>query len=361
VVTETDYMDRALFLAARGRGRTSPNPMVGAVVVSPDGVIVGQGFHERAGEPHAEVRALGAAGALARGATLYCTLEPCCHQGRTGPCAPRIVEAGIVRVVAAAVDPDPRVDGRGVSYLRAQGVDVEVGLRESSAVRLNEGFFTLMRQGRPFVVLKAAVSQDRCMAGRPGERIMLTSEAANRHAHAVRAEIDAIGVGVGTILADDPLLTARGVYRETPLVRVVFDRRLRTPVASRLLSTGAAGPVIIVTEAAAAARAELRRPLEERGALIEVARDGSFAAALERLAARQVGSLLLEGGAAMHAAAWDAGLVDYVRLYVTPHTIGRDGLKLLEGRGFETETLIDRQVVSLAPDVLIEGYVHRSC
>jgi diaminohydroxyphosphoribosylaminopyrimidine deaminase/5-amino-6-(5-phosphoribosylamino)uracil reductase len=359
VVTEADYMDRALFLAARGRGRTSPNPMVGAVVVSREGVIVGQGFHERAGAPHAEVRALDVAGPLARGGTLYCTLEPCCHQGRTGPCAPQIVEAGIARVVAATVDPDPRVDGRGVSYLRAQGVDVEVGLRESSAVRLNEGFFTLMREGRPFVVMKAAVSQDRCI-GRPGARLLLTSEAANRHAHAVRAEIDAIGVGVGTILADDPLLTARGVYRETPLVRVVFDRQLRTPAASRVLSTRDAGPVIIVTGAAAAERADLRGPLEERGAVIEVARDGSFAAALERLAARRVGSLLLEGGAAMHAAAWDADLVDYVRLYVTPHTIGEDGLKLLGGRPLDTDRLIDRQVVSLGSDVAIEGYVHRS-
>jgi diaminohydroxyphosphoribosylaminopyrimidine deaminase / 5-amino-6-(5-phosphoribosylamino)uracil reductase len=361
MVTEADYMDRALFLAARGRGRTSPNPMVGAVVVSPDGVIVGQGFHERAGEPHAEVGALRAAGPLARGSTLYCTLEPCCHQGRTGPCAPRIVEAGIVRVVAATVDPDPRVDGRGVSYLRARGVDVQIGLRESSAVRLNEGFFTLMRKGRPFVVLKAAVSQDRCIARRPGERLMLTSAAANRHAHAVRAEIDAIGVGVGTILADDPLLTARGVYRETPLVRVIFDRQLRTPTASRVLSTREAGPVIIVTGDAAAERVDRRGPLEERGAQIEVARDGSFAAALERLAARQVGSLLLEGGAAIHAAAWDAGLVDYVRLYVTPHTVGEDGVRLLAGRPFETDTLIDRQVVLLDPDIVIEGYVHRSC
>jgi diaminohydroxyphosphoribosylaminopyrimidine deaminase/5-amino-6-(5-phosphoribosylamino)uracil reductase len=361
VVTEADFMDRALFLAARGRGRTSPNPMVGAVVVSPDGVIVGQGFHERAGEAHAEVQALSAAGGRARGATMYCTLEPCCHHGRTGPCAPRIVEAGIVRVVAATVDPDPRVDGRGFSHLRAQGVDVEVGLRESSAVRLNEAFFTLMREGRPFVVLKAAISQDRCIAARPGERTLLTSEAANRHAHGVRAEIDAIGVGVGTVLADDPLLTARGVYRQTPLVRVVFDRQLRTPPASRVLSTRDAGPVIIVTEAAAAACRERRGPLEDRGALIEVARDGSFSAALERLAAHRIGSLLLEGGAALHGAAWDAHLVDYVRLYITPQNVGPGGLRLLDGRPFEADALLERQVVPLGADVLIEGYVHRAC
>ena len=357
-MTDADYMDRALFLAARGRGRTSPNPMVGAVVVSPGGVIVGQGFHERAGQAHAEVHALGMAGALARGATMYCTLEPCCHQGRTGPCAPRVVEAGIARVVAATVDPDPRVDGRGLRYLRAQGLEVEVGLRETEAVRLNEAFFTLMREGRPFVILKAAISQDGCLAQTPGQRTLLTSAEANRHAHAIRAEVDAIGVGIGTVLADDPLLTARGVYREGPLVRVIFDRELRTPPAARVLSTRDAGPVIIVTEARAAARGDVRKPLEDQGAEIEVARDGSFGAALERLAARQIGSLLLEGGAALHAAAWDAGLVDYVRLYVTPHVIGPDGLKLLDGRSFSSVALVERHVESLGPDVLIEGYVH---
>ena len=357
-MTAADYMDRALFLAARGRGRTSPNPMVGAVVVAPDGVIVGQGFHERAGKPHAEVQALGMAGARARGATLYCTLEPCCHQGRTGPCAPRIVEAGIARVVAATIDPNPVVDGRGFSYLRAQGVDVEVGLRESAAVRLNQPFFTLTREGRPFVILKAATSLDGCIARAPGERTELTSAAANRHAHGVRAEVDAIGVGVGTILCDDPLLTARGVYREGPLVRVIFDRRLRTPPSARVLSTREAGPVIIVTEAGAATRAEVRKPLEALGAEIEITRDGSFAAALERLAARQVGSLLLEGGAALHASAWDEGLVDYVRLYVTPHIIGPDGLKLLDGRRFSSAALAEQHMEPLGPDVLIEGYVH---
>jgi diaminohydroxyphosphoribosylaminopyrimidine deaminase/5-amino-6-(5-phosphoribosylamino)uracil reductase len=358
VVTESDYMDRALFLAARGRGRTSPNPMVGAVVVDPDGVIVGQGFHERAGKPHAEVQALGMAGARARGATLFCTLEPCCHQGRTGPCAPRIVEAGIARVVAATIDPNPVVDGRGFSYLRSQGVDVRIGLREAAAVRLNQPFFTLTREGRPFVILKAATSLDGCIARRPGERTELTSAAANRHAHSVRAEVDAIGVGAGTILCDDPLLTVRGVYREGPLIRVIFDRRLRTPPSARVLSTRDAGPVIIVTQASSAAHADVRKPLEDRGAEIEVARDGSFGAALERLAARQVGSLLVEGGAAVHASAWDEGLVDYVRLYVTPHIIGPDGLRLLDGRRFSSAALVEPHVAPLGPDVLIEGYVH---
>src|SRR5262245_30124252 len=213
-MSDARWMDRALFHAARGAGRTSPNPLVGAVVVTPEGVIVGQGFHERAGEAHAEVRALEEAGVRARGATMYCTLEPCAHQGRTGPCATRIVDAGIVRVVAAVEDPNPLVSGRGLAHLRAHGVRVDVGLCAGAATAINQPFFTLMREGRPFTILKAAVSADGYIAATPGRPTMLTSAEANRHAHRMRAEIDAIAVGVGTILADDPALTARSAYRE---------------------------------------------------------------------------------------------------------------------------------------------------
>ena len=351
-------MERALFHAARGAGRTSPNPLVGAVVVSADGVVVGQGFHERAGEAHAEVHALAEAGGRARGATLYCTLEPCCHQGRTGPCVSKIVDAGIARVIAAVEDPNPAVRGRGFAFLRERGVRVDVGLAADRAVTLNQPFFTLMREGRPFVVLKAATSLDGRMAEAPGRRTRLTSAAANRHAHRVRAEVDAIGVGSGTILSDDPELTARGAFRERPLVRVIFDRRLRTPPQARVLSTPEAGPVIIVTEAASAGRTALRAPLEARGAQIEVADDRTLRAAMQRLAARQIESLLLEGGAVIHAAAWDEGLVDYVRLYITPHVLGEGGVPLLPDRAFSPAELSERRIVPLGPDVLIEGYVH---
>jgi diaminohydroxyphosphoribosylaminopyrimidine deaminase/5-amino-6-(5-phosphoribosylamino)uracil reductase len=352
------YMERALFHAARGAGRTSPNPLVGAVIVSADGVVVGQGFHQRAGEAHAEVHALAEAGVRARGATLYCTLEPCCHQGRTGPCVSKIVDAGVARVVAAVEDPNPAVRGRGFAFLRECGVTVDVGVAAEKAVTLNQPFFTLMREGRPFVVLKAATSGDGRIAEAAGRRTLLTSAASNRHAHRVRAEVDAIGVGSGTILSDDPELTARGAFRERPLARVVFDRRLRTPPRSRVLSTPEAGPVINVTTAAAASRADLRAPLEARGAQIEVAADHTLRAALQRLAARQVESLLLEGGAAVHGAAWDEGLVDYVRLYVTPHMLGPGGVPLLPDRAFSSAALYERRVMTLGPDVLIEGYVH---
>jgi diaminohydroxyphosphoribosylaminopyrimidine deaminase/5-amino-6-(5-phosphoribosylamino)uracil reductase len=359
MLTPAHYMDRALFHAARGRGRTFPNPLVGAVVVSPDGVIVGTGYHERLGQPHAEIRALAEAGDRARGATLYCTLEPCCHHGRTGPCVARIVDAGIARVVASVLDPNPLVHGGGFAFLRGRGVDVEVGLGAERAIDLNQPFFTLMRERRPFVILKAATSMDGRIAESPGRRTQLSSGPANRHVHCSRAEVDAIGVGSGTVLIDDPELTARGVYRERPLWRVVFDRSLRTPPSARLHSTGVASPVIIVTTADAAGREELRVPLEEAGAEIEVARDGTFLAALERLAARDIGSLMLEGGAALHCAAWDEGLVDFVSLYVTPHVLGEAGVDLLPGRSFSTATLHQRTVASIGPDVLIEGYVHR--
>jgi diaminohydroxyphosphoribosylaminopyrimidine deaminase/5-amino-6-(5-phosphoribosylamino)uracil reductase len=227
-------------------------------------------------------------------------------------------------------------------------------------VALNRPFFTLMREGRPFVVLKAATSLDGRIAEAPGRRTFLTSAAANRHAHRVRAEIDAIGVGSGTILTDDPDLTARGAFRERPLVRVVFDRRLRTPPGARVLSTAEAGPVIIVTTASSASRTDLRAPLEARGAQIEVAADQTFRAALERLAAREIGSLLLEGGGGVHAAAWDEGLVDYVRLYVTPHVLGDAAVPLLPDRSFSSSDLRERRISTLGPDVLIEGYVHGS-
>jgi diaminohydroxyphosphoribosylaminopyrimidine deaminase / 5-amino-6-(5-phosphoribosylamino)uracil reductase len=352
------YMQRALFHAAHGAGRTSPNPLVGAVVVAPDGVVVGQGFHERAGEPHAEVRALEAAGERARGATLYCTLEPCCHQGRTGPCVARIVDAGIARAVVATEDPNPLVRGRGFEFLRECGVSLDVGLCAGEAAALNQPFFTLMREGRPFVLMKMATSLDGRLAEAPGRRTRLTSAAAIRHAHRVRAEVDAIGVGVDTVLVDDPGLTARGAYRERPLTRVIFDRRLRTPATARVFSTGSAGPVMIVTTPAGA-DLSARHLLESAGAEITVARDGSISAALERLGEQGIGSLLLEGGATVHAAAWDEDVVDFVRIYVTPHLLGPEGVRFRPLRHFCPAELIDRRVEPLGADVLIEGYVHR--
>ena len=352
-------MDRALMLAARGRGRTSPNPMVGAVITSPDGRVVGSGYHERAGEPHAEINALhSAAGECVRGATLYCTLEPCCHTGRTGPCVDRIEEAGIARVVAAVEDPNPLISGAGLRHLRAHGIQVEVGVRRKAAALLNCAFFTFVRRSRPFVIMKAATSSDLCIAARPGERTPLSAAAALRHAHEVRAEVDAIGVGSGTILVDDPLLTAREAYRYRPLTRVVFDRRLRTPPTARLFSTIGAGPVIIMTgPRAMETRPDRVRALEAVGARLEACDD--LRSAARRLAELGVTSLLLEGGARLHEAAWDARVVDYVQVYIAPSIIGDSGVPFMPNGSLSLAALVDGGVTVCGPDVLVEGYVHR--
>ncbi len=360
MVDDTRWMRRALELARRGLGRTTPNPLVGACVVSREGVVVGQGAHERAGEPHAEVNALEEAGDAARGATLYCTLEPCAHTGRTGPCTERIIAAGIRRVVVAMEDPFPLVRGRGFATLRAHGIDVDVGVEYDAAIRLNQPFLTAVREGRPWVILKAATSIDGYIAGGEGERTQLTSAPALRHAQYVRAHVDALAVGSSTVLVDDPLLTARDVYRELPLARVVFDRRLRTPAKARLLSTLSSGPVIIVTSAGALETAPARAQLlADAGATVVAVEESGLAAALRQLPAHGIQSLVLEGGAAIHAAAWDADLVDYVHLYVAPMSLGSRGVPLLAGRAFSSADLFERRVEQLGPDELIEGYVHR--
>jgi diaminohydroxyphosphoribosylaminopyrimidine deaminase/5-amino-6-(5-phosphoribosylamino)uracil reductase len=359
MLSDLDYMNRALDLAERGRGTTSPNPMVGAVIVGEDGTIVGQGFHEAAGGPHAEVRALDEAGALARGATLYCTLEPCCHVGRTGPCVERVVSAGIARVVAASVDADARVSGRGFEFLRQEGIAVSVGPGRERALRMNRAYFTFKSRHRPFVIIKAATSADNRIAACRGERTCLTSEDAARHAHAVRAEVDAIGVGSETVLIDNPLLTARHVHRRRPLTRVLFDRRLRTPPSARVFSTLDAGPVIIMTTPDAIASDPARAAdLERAGAELEPIRTGEVVEALARLGERQILSIVMEGGAALHEAVWRAGLVDAVHLYVAPVMLGTPGVPWLDACDLSIASLADRRVIPLGPDVFMEGYVH---
>jgi diaminohydroxyphosphoribosylaminopyrimidine deaminase/5-amino-6-(5-phosphoribosylamino)uracil reductase len=359
----TAYMERALALAERGRGRTSPNPMVGALVVDEHGAIVGRGAHEFAGGPHAEIHAIAEAGPRAVGATLFCTLEPCCHTGRTGPCAPRVVDAGIRRAVIAVEDPNPLVAGRGIAYLREHGVEVTVGVCAEAATRLNREFFTRVGRNRPFVTVKAAMSLDGCVAAGPGQRTRLTGPESNALVHRERAEVDAIAVGSGTVLTDDPALTARGVYRHRPLTRVVFDRRLRTPPAAQLFSTLQSGPVIIVTEPSSLdLAADRARMLVDAGARIEavVAPDGAFLVeALRRLAHAEVTSLIVEGGPTLHAGFWEARLVDRLELFITPHFLRPAGVPWgVTGIG-TIGSLVETRVSVAGEDVRIEGYVHR--
>lgn len=352
-------MRRALQLAARGRGRTSPNPMVGATIVDYDGTIVGDGWHQQAGTPHAEIHALAHAGSRARGATLLCTLEPCCHHGRTGPCTDAIVAAGISRVVAAVEDPNPQVAGQGLARLRAHGIDVICDVEGVASARLNAAFFMMMRQRRPWVIAKAGVSADGRVAAGPGIRTAITSTASFRRAQRLRAEVDAIAVGVETVLTDDPLLTVREVFRPRPLTRVIMDRRLRTPPSARMLATLDAGPVVVVTTAdALESHAEAARRLAGAGATL-VATDGSVHGALGALAAHGVQSVLVEGGPRIHAAFSDAGMIDEVQVFVAQDVYLPDGLPCAPMAGLTLVSLDYLQIEPIGNDVLVRGYVHR--
>jgi diaminohydroxyphosphoribosylaminopyrimidine deaminase/5-amino-6-(5-phosphoribosylamino)uracil reductase len=358
---DAEYMDRALSLAARGRGLTSPNPLVGAVVVSADGVVVGSGYHQRAGGPHAEIHALRSAGGAAHGATLFSTLEPCCHTGRTGPCVDSILAAGVARVVVGVEDPNPQVQGGGVRFLREHGIDVTVGVREAQAARLNLPFFVRVRYGRPLVMLKVALSRDGYVARQPGVRSAITAPPAVRDAHALRAEFDAIAVGSETLLVDDSALTAREVHRVRPLTRVIFDSRLRTPATAAIFGTRDAGPIVIVTSAADVANApEQAAALARAGARLLQAPRHDLPSALRVLGAEGVTSLLLEGGPKVHAAAWEAGVVDRVRLYVSPAVFGAGGVPWFVTGASVRLALDDVDVRMVGPDECTEGYVHRT-
>jgi diaminohydroxyphosphoribosylaminopyrimidine deaminase/5-amino-6-(5-phosphoribosylamino)uracil reductase len=353
------FMRRALFHAARGRGRTTPNPMVGAAIVSPEGVVVGQGWHERAGEPHAEVHALEAAGPRAQGATLYVTLEPCCHTGLTGPCTERVIDAGIARVVAAIEDPDPRVSGKGVERLRSRGIAVDVGVCGVEAARLNEAFLTLKKCARPLVIAKAAASLDGRVAAAPGQRTAISSRQANVSSQLLRAGVDAIAVGSETVIVDDPLLTVRDCHRLRPLVRVVFDRRLRTPPTARLLSTLADGPVIIVGGQQSNGSDARAGRLADAGA--QVVNAAGLSESLRALVRWDVSSVLLEGGPRLQSAFARAGLIDRLCLIVAPHTLGADGVPWLDHDVLPPSALSWRAAEPKGIDLWIEADVHGHC
>ncbi len=359
------FMRRAIELASRAQGLTSPNPMVGAVTVR-DGMVIGEGYHREAGAPHAEVEALKAAGEGARGATLFVTLEPCIHQGRTGPCVPVVLAAGVRRVVVATADPNPKVNGRGLTTLRAAGVEVTVGILEADARELNRAFFTYMMERRPVVTLKAACSLDGKIAAWDMTSRWITGEPARQEAHRLRSRMDAIVVGIGTVLADDPLLTVRlpEPWPREPF-RVVVDSRARTPVTARVLTAGRPERTLIaVIESAPRDRIG---KLEATGAavLLLPSRDGrvDLPSLLRALADREVMALLLEGGAELNAAFLEAGLVDRVALFTAPLLLGgARAPSLVGGRGRslkEAFRLSQMTVRQVADDFLIEGDIEK--
>jgi diaminohydroxyphosphoribosylaminopyrimidine deaminase / 5-amino-6-(5-phosphoribosylamino)uracil reductase len=333
--------------------------MVGATIISADGTIVGDGWHQQAGTPHAEIHAIANAGLRTRGATLVCTLEPCSHHGRTGPCADAIIAAGISRVVLAVEDPNPQVSGQGIARLRANGIEVRCDVERAAAAQLNSPFFMTMRQGRPWVIAKAGVSADGRVAARPGTRTAITSTASLRRAQRLRADVDALAVGVETVLVDDPLLTVREVFRPQPLTRVILDRRLRTPSTARLLATLECGPVVVMTTTdALETRADAAGRLTAAGATV-VATDGSVGAVLRALTARGLLSVLVEGGPRVHAAFSEAGMIDEVQVFVAQDLFLPDGLPFAPLAGMSLAGLDQLQVEPIGDDVLVRGYVHR--
>jgi len=357
-------MRRALALAERGRGHVSPNPLVGCVLVR-EGEVVGEGWHRRAGEPHAEVEALTAAGERARGATAYVTLEPCDHTGRTPPCTEALIHAGVRRAVVAALDPNPVTDGAGVRRLREAGVEVEVGLAREEAEAQNEVFRVAQLHGRPFVLYKTAMTLDGKIATRAGRSRWITGEAARERVQRWRNELDGVAVGINTVLLDDPLLTSRIEGGRTP-VKVVFDSVARTPPTARLFEPDAAGvPARVVLFATAKASPERVAALRERGAEVVVTGETQgrtdVRAALPALLERGVTSLLLEGGGTLAWAFFEAQAVDRVAWFIGPKLLGGAGASPLGGIGVarmeDALTLGDVRTESLDGDLLVTGRV----
>jgi diaminohydroxyphosphoribosylaminopyrimidine deaminase / 5-amino-6-(5-phosphoribosylamino)uracil reductase len=355
------YLEMAYGLAEKARGRTSPNPCVGSVIVK-SGRIVGWGWHEEAGKPHAEIAALARAGDRARGATIYITLEPCVHWGRTPPCASNLVRAGLKRAVVSAIDPNPLVNSRGIRALRRAGIEVSLGLLAEKNRRLNESYLKYIARKTPYVTLKAAASLDGRIAAKDRRPGWISSRAARDYVHLLRGENDAVLVGIGTVLGDDPRLTVRHpLWKGKTITRVVLDSGLRTPVKARLLSAG--GKTLIF--AGGKARADRAKALEARGAeIIRVPGSKSgldLGRVLEELGKREITGLLVEGGSRIHTSFIEAGLADKIFLSVSPKLIGGAGApSFLEGRGADAVAsalaLKNARCFPVGGDWMIEGY-----
>jgi len=359
------FMRRALVLAAKGRGRTSPNPMVGAVVVR-GGSIVSEGYHARAGEPHAEVVALENAAGAASGADLFVTLEPCCHHGLTPPCTDRIIQAGIRRVVIPTLDPNPLVSGGGVQTLREAGIIVERGLLSEEAASLNEAFTKFITCRIPFVILKAAVSLDGKIATRTGDARWISGEQSRKHVHELRDQVDAIIAGIGTIRRDNPRLTTRLPGSGHDPIRIIVDGLGPLPLESQVFQAGAVSRTwIAVTADAPTERIEtlLRRGLtvlEAGGSQGRV----SLEQLLKRLGEREVVSVMIEGGEGIFTSAIEEGIVDKFLLFVAPLLVGgKTAPSLFGGAGVEeigqAFRLSRLHIEQLGDDLLIKGYRSR--
>lgn len=353
------HMRRAIALARKGLGRTSPNPVVGCVIVR-DGVVVGEGWHRKAGTPHAEIHALTEAGPRARGADVYVTLEPCCHHGRTPPCADALVDAAVGRVIAGMTDPNPKVMGQGLARLQEAGIPVIVGLLEQECRRLNEPFIKHVTTGLPLVTCKTAMTLDGRIATATGDSRWVTGERSRRCVHRLRERSDAIMVGVGTVLADDPLLTCRLPGGQDPL-RVVVDSCLRTPPSAKVLAPHSDAATLI---AALPGNDAARFALDEAGAEIltcSAANGGvDLHELLLKLGSRGIQSVLLEGGGTLAGAFLRQGLIDRFLFFLAPKLVGGDGPGPFAGAGIErmaeAHGLTISRVARFGDDILVEAH-----
>jgi len=362
------YMRLTLRLAKKGMGRTSPNPLVGAVIVK-DGNIVGQGYHQRAGEPHAEIMALGQAGEKARGATLYLNLEPCNHFGRTPPCTQAILKAGINRVVAGMSDPNPLVSGRGIARLRRAGVEVKVGILEQECRELNAPFSKYITTRQPFVILKAAASLDGKVATSLGDSRWISSEASRKYAHQLRRNADAVMVGIGTVLKDDPLLTVRlpDKKKSHQPLRVVVDSHLRISPNSQLVRTaGQYATLIATTKAASPAKVKrlIKAGIEVLIVQNNEQRRVKLARLMDKLGRRNIVSVLLEGGPTLNASALKEGIIHRLVIFLAPKIIGgQKAPGIFGGEGImalrDAAAVKIRKIRRLGPDFLIEAEFSR--
>lgn len=368
-MNDCEYMRLALDLAKRGMGWTSPNPMVGAVIVK-DGRIIGQGWHARCGDLHAERHALSQCTESPQGATMYVTLEPCCHQGRQPPCTDAILESGITRVVVGSSDPNPQVAGRGLEILRRAGVEVITGVEQAACDALNYVFFHYIQTRRPYVVMKYAMTLDGKIATRTGASRWITGETARARVHQDRHRYSAIMAGIGTVLADDPMLNCRMEGGKQP-VRILCDSHLRLPLESRIVQSAGDLPTIV---AAGQPDPERIAALEDAGCRVWCLPDAQgrvdLPALMDRLGDEEIDSILLEGGGTLNWAMLEAGLVQRVQAYIAPKLFGgREARSPVAGEGValpdQAAMLRNVTVTALGEDFLLEGevarYVHRDC
>ena len=360
-MNDSAYMNLALQLAKKGRGWTSPNPMVGAVIVK-NGKIIGQGWHEAYGSPHAERNALETCTENPKGAVMYVTLEPCCHYGKQPPCTEAIINAGISRVVTGSADPNPKVDGKGIQILLEHGIKVTEHVLQEECDRLNEVFFHYILTKRPFVVMKYAMTMDGKIAAYTGASKWITGETARNHVWKQRRRYTAIMAGVGTVLADDPMLDGRIKNGKNP-IRIICDTRLRTPLHAQVISTAEQIPVILAT---CCNDRDRKRIYEEKGCRIFTVEEKeghvNLEKLMERLGREQIDSILLEGGGTLNWAALESGIVQKVQAYIAPKLFGGEKAKTpVEGAGVEFPSsafqLKNSTVIRLGEDILIESEV----